>query len=199
MVARPVMTPSPKNSLPSNPNAPARVNDEPVELDERAVVDQRVDALARRAFAARVLPRERLGTGGFFGFRAFCRELVVSLRATLHRVSFARVGQRSSTAFAEIRLAMRVICGALALAVVGAVPSSFPQPPPLPPEKAVADTMYGTSVTDPYRYFENMDDPAVKQFFKDQNDYTRAVLDRLGAPREALFERIKSSDNAGAS
>ncbi len=94
---------------------------------------------------------------------------------------------------------MRVICGALALAVVGAVPSSFPQPPPLPPEKAVADTMYGTSVTDPYRYFENMDDPTVKQFFKDQNDYTRAVLDRLGAPREALFERIKTLDNAGAS
>ncbi len=94
---------------------------------------------------------------------------------------------------------MRVICCALALVVVGAVPSSFPQPPPLPPEKAVADTMYGTSVTDPYRYFENMDDPTVKQFFKDQNDYTRAVLDRLGAPREALFERIKTLDNAGAS
>ncbi|MFY9719844.1 MAG: prolyl oligopeptidase family serine peptidase [Candidatus Cybelea sp.] len=93
---------------------------------------------------------------------------------------------------------MRTVCCVLALAVVGAVPSSFPQPPPLPPEKAVADTMYGTSVTDPYRYFENMDDPAVKQFFKDQNEYTRAVLDRLGSPREALFERIKALDNSGA-
>ena len=59
--------------------------------------------------------------------------------------------------------------------------------------------MYGTSVTDPYRYFENTKDPVVQQFFKEQNAYTRAVLGRLGAAREKLFNRIKVLDNAGVS
>ncbi len=92
---------------------------------------------------------------------------------------------------------LRRLCCVLALAALGAVPPGFPSPPPLPPEKPVAETMYGTSVTDPYRYFEDMSDPAVVAFFKVQNDYTRAVLGRLGQAREALFERIKQLDNAG--
>jgi prolyl oligopeptidase len=69
----------------------------------------------------------------------------------------------------------------------------------LPPEKPVAETMYGTSVTDPYRYFENMKDPVVQQFFKEQNAYTREVLGRLGPAREKLLNRIKVLDNSGAS
>jgi prolyl oligopeptidase len=75
---------------------------------------------------------------------------------------------------------------------------SFPTPPPVPPTQPVAETLFGTSVTDPYRYFENMKDPVVVNFFKDQNAYTRAVLSRLGAAREQLFERIKVLDNTGA-
>ena len=94
---------------------------------------------------------------------------------------------------------LRAFCCVFALAVVGAVPSGFPTPPPLPPEKPVAETMYGTSVTDPYRYFENMKDPVVQQFFKEQNAYTREVLGRLGPAREKLLNRIKVLDNSGAS
>lgn len=75
----------------------------------------------------------------------------------------------------------------------------FPTPPPVPPTHPVAITKYGTSVTDPYRYFENMQNPVVVSFFKDQNAYTRNVLSRLGPARDALFERIKVLDNAGAS
>lgn len=87
----------------------------------------------------------------------------------------------------------------LSLAVLFiAASQAFPKPPPLPPEKAVAETMYGTSVTDPYRYFENMQDPIVVNFFKEQNAYARAVLNRLGDPRQALFDRIKELDNTGA-
>lgn len=92
---------------------------------------------------------------------------------------------------------LRWLCCILALGVAGAMPSGFPTPPPIPPQKAVAESKYGTSVTDPYRYFENMQDPVVVQFFKEQNDYTRAVLGRLGEPRERLFDRIKALDNAG--
>ena len=75
---------------------------------------------------------------------------------------------------------------------------SFPTPPPVPPTQPVAETLFGTSVTDPYRYFENMKDPVVVNFFKEQNAYTRAVLGRLGSAREQLFDRIKALDNTGA-
>jgi prolyl oligopeptidase len=77
--------------------------------------------------------------------------------------------------------------------------TAFPTPPPLPSPSPVTENYFGTSVTDPYRYFENVQDPVVIDFFKQQNAYARAVLDRLGAPRQQLFERIKALDNAGAS
>ncbi len=76
---------------------------------------------------------------------------------------------------------------------------AFPTPPPLPPERPVGITRYGTSVTDPYRYFEDMNDPVVARFFKEQNGYARSVLADLGPARQQLFERIASLDNAGAS
>jgi prolyl oligopeptidase len=74
----------------------------------------------------------------------------------------------------------------------------FPTPPPVPPERPVGVTKYGVSVTDPYRYFENMSDPAVIDFFKAQNAYTRAVLAKLGDARSQLFDRIAALDNAGS-
>lgn len=79
------------------------------------------------------------------------------------------------------------------------VPNGFPTPPPVPAERPVGVTKYGVSVTDPYRYFENMSDPTVVSFFKDQNAYARAVLSRLGDPRQHLFDRIAQLDNAGSS
>ncbi len=92
---------------------------------------------------------------------------------------------------------------ALALTAAGAfhaapAAQTFPTPPPVPPTQPVAETKYGTSVTDPYRYFENMKDPVVVDFFKEQNAYARAVLGRLGSAASALFDRIKVLDNAGA-
>jgi prolyl oligopeptidase len=78
-------------------------------------------------------------------------------------------------------------------------PEAFPTPPPIPPPKPVAETYFGQTVVDPYRYFENMNDPVVISFFKQENAYTRAVLDRLDGPREQLFKRIQELDNAGVS
>lgn len=91
---------------------------------------------------------------------------------------------------------------AVAIAAGGGLAAAapvFPAPPPLPAPRPTTEVYYGTAVTDPYRYFENMQDPVVQKFFKDQNAYTRAVLDKLGAPRQRLFERIKALDNAGVS
>ncbi len=101
-----------------------------------------------------------------------------------------------SIAFA-VTVAVGILVGVGARSAAPAAPS-FPTPPPVPPAKPVTETLFGTTVTDPYRYFENMKDPVVDAFFRDQNAYTRAVLSRLGSAREQLFNRIKVLDNAGA-
>jgi prolyl oligopeptidase len=99
-----------------------------------------------------------------------------------------------------ISAAIAFVLGAATIAAIGrAAGAPFPQPPPLPKPSPVTETYFGTTVTDPYRYFEDMKNPVTVRFFKEQNDYTRAVLDRLGAPRQKLFERIRQLDNAGTS
>ena len=74
---------------------------------------------------------------------------------------------------------------------------AFPTPPPVPAPSPVTETFYGQSVTDPYRYFENMSDPTVQAFFRDHNAYARAVLARLNGARDRLGARIAQLDNAG--
>jgi prolyl oligopeptidase len=75
----------------------------------------------------------------------------------------------------------------------------LPKAPQLPPPQPVADTYFGTTVVDPYRFFENMKDPQVQAFFKDQNSYARTVLSLLDPARERLFQRIKQLDASGTS
>ena len=89
-----------------------------------------------------------------------------------------------------IALAVFVIC---ALPADAALP-----PPPATPVQAVTETHFGTSVVDPYRWLENLRDPAVAAWLKAQNDYTRAVLAKIPG-RAALLARIKTLDNAGTS
>lgn len=99
-------------------------------------------------------------------------------------------------------IAFAIIVSSLALASIGSgarAAAGFPTPPPIPAERPVGVTRYGISVTDPYRYFENTKDPVVSNFFREQNQYARAVLSRLGPGREQLFDRIAALDNAGSS
>ena len=103
----------------------------------------------------------------------------------------------SRTICALLAAAFALALAPLALRAAGA--GAFPTPPPLPAPSPVTETFFGTPVTDPYRYFENVDDPVVSAFFKDQNAYARAVLGNLGPARAQLFERIKALDNAGVS
>jgi prolyl oligopeptidase len=67
--------------------------------------------------------------------------------------------------------------------------------PPVAPVKPVIDDYHGTKVSDPYRYMENLDDPAVQSWFKAQNDYTRSVLARIPG-RARLLERLEVLDNS---
>ena len=47
---------------------------------------------------------------------------------------------------------------------------------PVAPVRPVTDDYYGTKIVDNYRYMENLKDPEVQAWFKNQNDYTRATL-----------------------
>ena len=62
-------------------------------------------------------------------------------------------------------------------------------PPPAAPVRNVADTHFGVTVPDPYRYLEEMKNPEVVAWMKAQADYTRATLDRIPG-RAALLKRI---------
>jgi prolyl oligopeptidase len=62
------------------------------------------------------------------------------------------------------------------------------------PATRIDDTVtdyFGQKVADPYRWLENESDPDVARWFKEQNDYTRGLLDGLPG-RAALKERLAS-------
>lgn len=74
--------------------------------------------------------------------------------------------------------------------------SSHPAKPwPVAPVKPVIDDYHGVKVSDPYRYMENPDDPAVQSWFKGQHDYAHTVLASIPG-RERLLERIEALDQS---
>jgi prolyl oligopeptidase len=90
-----------------------------------------------------------------------------------------------------MKLSSALLGAACALAVAtlayAAAPGAPVQPAPLP-AKPVTETLYGKTVTDDYRYFEQLD-PATIDWMKAQGAYTRDVLDAI-APRAALGARV---------
>jgi prolyl oligopeptidase len=62
----------------------------------------------------------------------------------------------------------------------------------------VTDTFFGTPVTDPYRWLEDLSDSSVVQWLRAQGDYTRGVLDAIPG-RSRLAGRIHQLSNAGPS
>lgn len=67
-----------------------------------------------------------------------------------------------------------LVCSAVAFAPV--VAASLPGQPAVPPAKPVTETLFGTKVTDRYRYFEKQG-PAVVDWMKAEGRFTRALLD----------------------
>ena len=57
-------------------------------------------------------------------------------------------------------------------------------------KKPITDEYYGIQVQDDFRWLEDPDDPAVKEWTDRQNEYTRSVLNRY-PNRQALFDRLK--------
>ncbi|MBV8636557.1 MAG: prolyl oligopeptidase family serine peptidase [Candidatus Eremiobacteraeota bacterium] len=84
---------------------------------------------------------------------------------------------------------------ALFVLVAALMGAAAPAPPPQPPVRPVSNTYFGVTVTDPYRYFENPNDPGLAAYFEAQGSYTRKVLDDLPG-RAGLAKRIVELDNA---
>src|SRR5580704_7854131 len=74
--------------------------------------------------------------------------------------------------------------------------AQMPTGPPVAPVRVVTEDYFGTKVSDPYRYMENLTDPEVAKWFKEQNAYTRLVLSQIPG-RVALLARIKELDQSG--
>ncbi len=85
---------------------------------------------------------------------------------------------------------------ALALPVAAATFAGVEVPPP-PPPKPVVETHWGTSVEDPYRFFEDTKDPAVQAWMKAQATATERILAKLPG-REALLARIREVEAQAA-
>ncbi len=71
----------------------------------------------------------------------------------------------------------------IGLSLACLVPAGAAEAPALPatPKKPVTSEYHGTKVTEEYRWLEDVDHPDVVKWVKDQNRYTRSVLDKLPA------------------
>ena len=65
--------------------------------------------------------------------------------------------------------------------------------PPLAKVENVEDIYFGKTVVDPYRYMENLDDPYVQKWFKEQSDYSRKILDN-NPVRQKLIDKMWEFD-----
>ena len=65
--------------------------------------------------------------------------------------------------------------------------------PPLAPVKPLVDNYFGTKISDPYRYMENLKDTTVQQWIKQQADFSRKILNSIPG-RQALIDKMKEFD-----
>jgi len=84
--------------------------------------------------------------------------------------------------FATLRLALLLFSSTLALAASDA--------PPATPSHPVIDTYHGVSISDPYRWMEQMDSAEFRDWIGKQASYAREKLDTIPG-RPALLERLR--------
>ena len=65
--------------------------------------------------------------------------------------------------------------------------------PSAAPSVPATDTYFGTTVNDPYRNLENLNDPAVQAWIKAQADYARQTLDAIPG-RQKLIDEMRAFD-----
>ncbi|ULC59122.1 prolyl oligopeptidase family serine peptidase [Flaviramulus sp. BrNp1-15] len=62
--------------------------------------------------------------------------------------------------------------------------------PEILPQKIVTNTYHGITLEDPYQYLENLDDPMVVAWMKDNANYASFVLNNISGKKE-LFDNMK--------
>jgi prolyl oligopeptidase len=89
-----------------------------------------------------------------------------------------------------------IVAAVLGLFTASALAASFAgvEVPAPPPTKNVPTTYFGTSVDDPYRYFEDVNDPAVQAWMKSQAHATEEILSRVPG-RDAMLAKIKEIES----
>jgi prolyl oligopeptidase len=88
-----------------------------------------------------------------------------------------------------LRAAGAAALAASALSAVALSTGSTPAAAPPTPLHDVVDTYHGTQVHDPYRWLEDADAPAVKQWIDSQNTYTGAVMSAF-KDSAAIIKRV---------
>ena len=61
--------------------------------------------------------------------------------------------------------------------------------PELLPQKNVTNTYFGVTLNDPYQYLENLEDPAVVTWMKDNAAYAKSILDNITG-KKAIFDKM---------
>src|ERR1700730_13576500 len=67
--------------------------------------------------------------------------------------------------------------------------------PPMPAVKPTEDDYFGTKISDPYRYMEDLQNKGVQDWFSAQNEYARATLARIPG-RHKLLARLRELEKS---
>jgi prolyl oligopeptidase len=86
---------------------------------------------------------------------------------------------------------------ALAAGACGTAILAQPAALPVASVRTVTDTYHGVRIADPYRHFENRNDPEVAKWMKAHSDHAYATLRRIPG-RDALLEKIARYDAAAS-
>ena len=94
--------------------------------------------------------------------------------------------------------ALRTTAVILTLTVLFPITAGEPKRMPYPSTKVdpVVETIHGVKITDPYRWLEDADSPATREWTDKQNACTRGILDALPG-RAAIRERLNALLDVG--
>ncbi len=108
-------------------------------------------------------------------------------------ISFSRFATRPLAAVAVQGLVLA--CGAMPATEAAAQTSAIAQGAPRAAPRPVTDTYFGTTVTDSYRYLEDVKNPEVEQFMRSEGAAARQALDAIPG-RAAIQSRIDALSQA---
>lgn len=95
-------------------------------------------------------------------------------------------------------ISSQIMTRIVAALLVAAASIGWPTPPPAPPSVPAINVYFGKTVVDPYRNLEDLNDPAVQRFLRQQDSYARGVLAKLGARREEVRASVTRRDDVGS-